>query len=68
MIRFLQMFALRVKYRRGKAVNASVYFTTSAVNQYRDGQVSNHRLYATAPQGISVVCKFLHFVPDAYIR
>jgi hypothetical protein len=50
MIRLSQLFALGVK-----DIRSTIYSRTFAVNEPCYGQVTNHRNYATAPQGINLI-------------
>jgi hypothetical protein len=63
MIRFSQLCALILRCRGVKDTQAAVCFGTFGPYQQCNRQATNHRQYATAPQGNNAVCIFvvLHF-------
>jgi hypothetical protein len=62
MIRFSQLCALGLKCRGGKDSRAAIDFGTFGVYQQCYRHATNHRQYATAPQGINAVCIYVVFV------
>lgn len=61
MIRFSQLCALGVKCRGGKDSRAAIDFGTFGVYQQYYRHATNHRQYATAPQGINASCIYAVF-------
>jgi hypothetical protein len=61
MIRLSQMCALGLKGRGGKDSRAAIYFGTFGVYQQCNRHTTNHRQYATAPQGMNAVSIFVVF-------
>jgi hypothetical protein len=59
MIRFSQLRALGLKCRGGKDSRAAIDFGTFGVYQQCYRNATNHRQYATAPQGINAICVFV---------
>ena len=68
MIRFSQVCALGLKCRGGKDSRAAIDFGTFGVYQQCFRHATNHRQYATAPEGINAVSIFVvFFISDVVI-
>jgi hypothetical protein len=61
MSRFSQLCALGLKSRGGKDSRTAIYFGIFAVDQQCNRQATDHRQYATVPQGINAICVFVVF-------